>query len=83
MSSSSRKASTVTVLVKDTSVLWFLTALSCQVSVVAGMVQQENKVKTEGIYPTSFGHVLTKADPKECFAIPVRAKKEINAENII
>lgn len=71
MSSSSRKASTVTVLVKDTSVLWFLTALSCQVSVVAGM---ENKVKTEGIYPTSFGHILTKAGPMECFAIPVRSR---------
>jgi len=60
-----------------------LTALSCQVSVVAGTVQQENKVKTEGIYSTSFGHILTIADPKECFVIPVRSKKEINTENII
>lgn len=47
------------------------------------MFQQEDKVKTEGIYSTSFGYILTRGDPKECFVIPTKSKKEINEENII
>lgn len=47
------------------------------------MLQQENKVKTEEIYSTSYGDIFTIVDPKECFVIPIRLKKEINEEYIV